>query len=195
MPRTSTTAQQLKEHVFAVNSTRVSLIAVQIGQGRLLEATANIRRAISALQDSADPAEQELYGVTLRFSAQLLSDAGERLIAEIKLRESIEVFERVGDNASVQLAYSLSELACLCAAEGRFSEAHQQIVRAMNLLAASVAEASGIQLQSQFATAHPTIVRALKRYLTALRSRGETARLEEAKRTFDAFDAAVRRTE
>jgi tetratricopeptide (TPR) repeat protein len=216
--RISESAEQLKEHVFAVNTTRVGLAAVQIGQGRLAEAKANIQRAISALEGAANPAEQELYGVTLRFSAQLLADSGEERDAENELKKSIKVLEHIGEDASVQLAYSLSDLAGLYATEGRFSEATQQIVRAMRLLMETVgvddkeakraaliynlcragetdlldvAEASGIQLQYQFGANHPTMVRALKRYVTALKARGETARLEEAKRTFNAFDKAV----
>ena len=112
----------------------------------------------------------------------------------------------------------MSDLAGLYVLQERFDEANQLIMGAMPLLALTVgpedkeyaradilhslcqandadlleiAEACGIKLQYQFGAQHPTMIRALRRYVKALKERGDTARLEDAKRTFAGFGKAT----
>ncbi len=211
-------AAQLKDHAFAVNSVRIGLAAVQISELRLPEAKVNLQKAISALGGASDPAQQELYAVALRFRAQLMTDLKDERSAEQDLKQSIAILEKLGEDALVQLAYSLSDLAGQYAVQGRLSESNQLIVRALRILAATVgiedkeyiradmihtlgktsegellevAEMCGIKLQYQFGASHPTMVRALRRYVQTLKERGERGRLEEAQRTFAAYDQVV----
>lgn len=207
-------AEHLHEHAFAVNTVRVGLAAVQISEGRMEEARTNLHRTISALEGSTDPALQEVYGVALRFFAQLLIDLNEQDQAERELQKSISTFQDIGPDGAVQLAYSMSDLAGLYVMQGRLEEANQLITGAMQLLALTVgsedkeyaradilhslcqandedlleiAEACGIKLQYQFGAQHPTMIRALNRYVKALKERGDVARLENAKQTFAGF--------
>jgi tetratricopeptide (TPR) repeat protein len=218
LTRLAEPAEKLKEHAFAVNSVRVGLAAVQLADMRFSEARGNLQKATSSLQGSGDPALQELYAVALRFRAQLLIDSKDEQAAERDLKESISVLEKFGDDGAVQLSYALSDLCGLYALQGRFSEASQLIMRAIKILSATlgpehkeyiradiiatlckanesevaeVAHMCGIKLQYQLGQNHPTMVRALRRYVKALKEPGDTGRLEEAKLTFAAYDKIV----
>jgi len=212
-------AEQLKEHKFAHNMVMVGLAAVYISQGRYKEARSNLEKSMRALEGAASPLEQELYAVALRFHADALIEKKDFRAAEQELKKAISILEGLGIDAAVQLAYALSDLGGLYVIQGRGSEAAQFVPESMQILAATLGEENaeyiradmigqlcttsdgemldsreimGIKLQYQFGANHPQMLKVLRRYVEALKGKGDTARLEEAKKHFAAFDKAVK---
>jgi tetratricopeptide (TPR) repeat protein len=205
-------AKDLPERQFALSSTDVAIGAVQLAAGRVREADTRLQRAITLLEGDPDPLMQELLAVTLRFHSQVLVESGDERAAESELKTSAEILRKVGREAVVQLAYTLSDLCGLYATQGRYSEAEQNIVQAMKIVGAELGPQSpeyvrtdmiyefltpmsadsrldfvseGIQkMQYTHGGKHPNVNRALHRYFTALEKRGDEGRIAEAQKQF-----------
>src|SRR5271157_1942117 len=79
-------AHKLKEKEFAINTCLVGLGAVYIALGKLDEANKRLEEAIRAVSSASEPALQELYGVALRFHANVMNERGESDSAEKELQ-------------------------------------------------------------------------------------------------------------
>jgi tetratricopeptide (TPR) repeat protein len=210
----------MPESAFALHATDVASAAVLIASGRAPEAGKQLEKTISSLQASGDRMDRELLAVAFRFYAQAQADAGNVRGAEKELQKSIEILDALGTEASVQLAYSLSDLCGLYLTLGRHSEAEVLIVKAMKIASvvlgpespeyvradmiyqacapmtdeahADVASDGIRKMQYAFGGNHPNISRALDRYFKALNERGDAAKLEEARQKFGAKHALAK---
>lgn len=213
-------AAEMPESSFAMHATDVGSAAVLIASGRSAEAGKQLERTISSLQASGDRLDRELLAVAVRFYAQSLADAKDMRGAEKELQKSIEVLTALGSEASVQLAYSLSDLCGLYITQGRHSEAEVYIIKAMKIAStvlgpespeyvradmiyqacAPMEDAAHVDMASEgirkmqyaYGGNHPNIARALDRYFKALDERGDTAKIEEAKQKFGARHAVTK---
>lgn len=207
MMRAAEVAQQLPEKSFAVPATEIGCCAVLLATRRTKEAAKRLEHAKSTLE-----AHQELLAVAMRFHAQALLDRNEMPEAERELQQSIEILKKIGADASVQLAYSLSDLCGLYLTQGRHTDAETSILGAMKILSgimgtdnADYVRADMIyqlclplqpetrilatsdnleKMEYAFGEKHPNITRAVNRYMAHLEERGETAKLQEAKERF-----------
>lgn len=205
-------ARTLSEKSVAVPTTEVGMAAVWLAEDRLREAAGQLQKTIAALEAESDLAHKELLAVALRFYANLLSDEGDEREAEKALLRSVKLLEGIGAEASVQLAYTLSDLAGLLVVQERISEAEKYISIAMDILHSlddidsaelarvtmiyklcepqaqedllDQASAGIMQMQYQYGAKHPNMSRALKNYLRVLRQRGDTDRIERAEKRF-----------
>lgn len=207
-------AHKLKDREFAINTCLVGLGAVHIALGRLDEASKELEEALRALSGASEPALKELYGVALRFHADLMSEKGETDTAKRELEQSIEVLEGLGTDGAVQLSYVLSDLATMHVKEGTLDEAKELILSALDLLEIAVGredpeylranviysicqtkdeteflaevENSIVRMQYQLGPKHTNIARALRWYLQKLYERGDTERIAEVELKFGA---------
>jgi tetratricopeptide (TPR) repeat protein len=204
-------AGQLPEHGFAVPACEIAIGATMLAEGRLKEAESKLAKCVSKLAGAAGE-EKELLAVALRFHAEALIGSGDDREAEKQLQESIKICEELGEDGSVQLAYSLCDLCGIYVIRGQMAQAEDRITRAMKLLERALGSAhpeyvradmiygtttpmseqsrlstieDGIQrMQYSYGSKHPNIGRAVGRYLEALESRGDKIRLQEAKDRF-----------
>jgi tetratricopeptide (TPR) repeat protein len=211
-------AKQMKERTYAINTTMIGLGAVRIALGQLKEAERHLKDAMSALQSFVDDDMSKLYAIALRFHADLLSEKGDEKSAERELQNSASILENLGADGVVQLAYTLCDLGSLYLRQsGQHAEAEQYILAAMDLILATLgpedpefaradiiyhlchstndqaemldlAEAGMTKLQYLLGAKHPHMMRAARRYATALKDRGDSVRFEEAKRRFAGFE-------
>jgi len=203
---------EMPERNFAEASTVIGSAAVLLAQHRSREAGARLRKIISKLEGNPDPLFKELLAVALRFNAQALADANDEREAEKELKRSAQILKELGDDAIVQLAYTLSDLCGLYLVQGRLSEAETQITRALRIINRTLGPDTGEykradmiyqyclpvtdetrtatafdgmrKMQYSFGGKHPNVDRALHRYMKVLVDRGDHARIEEAKREF-----------
>lgn len=214
-------AKDLPERSYAVNATEMGLGVARLGMGQLREAEDCFNRVMGDLSSAADASERELYAVTLRFYAELLVTKGDERGAEKELQKSITILEDIGPDAGVLLAYSLSDLSGLYVISGRMSEAARYITSAMEILESvfgpenpelvrasmiyrlSIAKddeemldaaSDGLmRMEYSFSRNHPDLVRAISRYVEALKARGDEKRLEDVKVRLASFENAMSR--
>lgn len=212
-------AKSLKEHTFATNTCHVGLGALYIATGKPDKAREELQHAINALSGSGDPALRELYAVALRFHSQLLSDAGDYAGAETQLKQAMQILEDLGVDGAVQLAYTLSDLASVYVLMGNLQEARELIFDSMSLLESLVgpehpeymranmiynicdieneedrlakAEDSIFRMQYYHGQKHPSVTRALGRYLKRRQELGENDKIEEARERFSIHSKAL----
>ncbi|MGH9548818.1 MAG: hypothetical protein ACRD3W_05550 [Terriglobales bacterium] len=205
-------AKEIPDRTFAVNATTIGSAAILLAEGRSKEAESRLHNSITSLQGYAEAIHQELLAVAMRFHAQALVDQGDIREAERELKKSVEILSGLDEDASVQLAYSLSDLCGLYVTQGRISEADKHINHAMQILCDVVgpeapaymradmiyklclpmtedekldAASDGLQVMEYFyGNKHPNVARAVGRYFKVLGERGDTARLEAAKQKF-----------
>jgi tetratricopeptide (TPR) repeat protein len=210
--RAAEVAKEMKESSFGLNATEIGLAAVMLATKRSPEAAKRLGRIIGTLEGIPDPEHKELMAVALRFYSQALSNNGDERSAEKELKKSIDILEKLGPEASVQLAYSLCDLSGLYLTQGRLTEAEVPIMRAMKILSSVLGPESpeytradmiyqvclpmqgdtrlevvsdGIRkMEYLLGDKHPNFVHALSRYFKVLRDRGEKAKLEEAQEKF-----------
>lgn len=205
-------AKDLPERSFSVPACEIAIAAVSLAEGKTKEAEQSLSRAVSKLEGASDFETSELLGVALRFHAEALMAGGDDRAAEKELLASIEIFQKLGADAAVQEAYSTCDLCSLYLEQGRLSQAEQRITRAIAILGnvlgpehpeyvradmlycafrpmdeESRMETVGDGLQRMeyfYGHKHPNIARAVDRYLKALKSKGDEARLKEAEERF-----------
>lgn len=205
-------AKDLPERTFAINATEIGTAAIWVAEGRAKEAEESLRKSINTLEGESKDSLQELLAVALRFHAQALVDQGDGKTAESELKRSASILANLGDNAALQLAYTLCDLCGLYLSEGRISAAEQNILEALQLISVTVGSESAaytragmiyklclpmkdeemldttadgiMQMEYFYGDKHPNIARALGRYLKMLKERGDTVRLDEAKQRF-----------
>ena len=214
-------AKHMKERTYAVNTTTIGLGAVRIAMGQLKEAERHLKDAMSALEASSDKDLSKLYAIALRFYADLLSERGDEESAERQLQNSASILEGLGADGCVQLAYTLCDLGSLYLRKSGHDAAEQYILAAMDLILATlgpedpefaradvmyhlchstselemldVAEAGMTKLQFILGSKHPHMMRTARRYTKALKDRGDSTRLEEAKRRFAGLEKTAGR--
>lgn len=203
----------LKEHEFAVNACHVGLGALYIATAKLNDAQKHLEQAMHALSGSGEPALRELYAVALRFHAQVYLELGDHASCERELRQAMQILEELDGDGAVQLAYVMSDLAVMYAADGKLPDARDLLFSSMELLELtlgsgnaeymrasmiySVCQQEGLEelltqgedgifaMQYQLGQKHPNVVRALRWYLSKLVELGETERVAEARKRFD----------
>jgi tetratricopeptide (TPR) repeat protein len=208
-------AKALKENVFATNTAKIGLGAVYLASGKSGEAEKELRACVEHLSSASGPALKELYGVALRFHASALADTGDEKSALQNLQKAVEILEPLGTEASVQLAYALSDLGGLMVRQGKLNEAKDYIFNSLGLLEKNVGpenpacmkaemlynvchaankdefldefEDGLMKMQYQYGHKHPDIVRSLRLYVKARTDRGETDRIAEATERFPAL--------
>jgi tetratricopeptide (TPR) repeat protein len=213
-------AKRMTDRTYAVNTTTIGLGAVRIALGQLRDAEHHLKEAMSALGRSGDKNLSKLYAIALRFHADLLSERGEAQLAERELQNSASILEGLGADGVVQLAYTLCDLGSLHLRQSGFAAAEQYILSAMDLILATlgpddpefvradiiyhlchstndqemldIAEAGVTKLQFILGAKHPHMMRTVRRYAKILKDRGESSRLEEAKRRFAGCEKTVK---
>lgn len=206
-------AKSLKDREFAVNACHVGLGAMYIATEKLKDAEKHLDQAMHALAGSSEPALRELYAVALRFHAQVYLERGDHSSAERELRQAMQILEDLNEDGAVQLAYVMSDLAVMYAADGKLSDARDLLFSCMELLELtlgsgnaaymrasmiySVCRQEGVEdlltqgedgifaMQYQLGQKHPNVVRALRWYLSKLVELGETEKVAEAQKRFD----------
>ncbi len=205
-------AKELPEHSFAVPASEIGMAAVWLAERRSKEAEKRLQKCVSRLESFGDSTHRELAAVAMRFHAQALAETGDVRGAEKELLKSAEILTQLGDDACVQLAYTLCDLCGLYLTQGRFPEAEQRVTRAMHILGnvfgtedpeyvradmiyavclpmeadsrmESVKDGIG-KMEYMYGGKHPNIHRALDRYFKVLEERGDTVRLQEAQKRF-----------
>jgi len=212
MTRAAEVAHQLTEKSFAEPATEIGCCAILIATRRTKEAAKRLEHAKSELASHHDDSHQELLAVAMRFHAQALADRNELPEAERELQQSVEILKKLGPDASVQMASSLSDLCGLYLLQGRHSDAETSILSAMKILSSNLGpenadyvradmiyqlclplqadsrlEATADNLQKMeyaFGEKHPNITRAVNRYMAHLHERGETAKMQEVNERF-----------
>ena len=215
-------ARELPERAIAVSVTEVGIAGVILAAGRSREAVNRLKKAMHTLEGRSGREDKELLAVALRFYSQALADGGDERTAERELQRSAAIIEALGEDACVQLAYSLCDLGGLYAMQGRISEADTCILRALGILGSTMgpdsreyvwanmiyktclpmqdeqrleAAEDGIQcMEYMYGTEHPNMARALDRYFKVLSERGDTVRLEHAKERFSDIRKLGKRT-
>jgi hypothetical protein len=205
-------AKPLKEHTFATNTCHVGLGALYVATDKLDKANNHLQKALNELSSHGDLALKELYGVALRFDAGRLQLSGQFTDAITQLRTAVKTLEDVGTEGAVQLAYTMSDLATMLAAQGELTESKELLFSAMELLENSLGqdnpeyiraniiynlcdmkdegeflaqvEDSIFKMQYQKGQKHPNILRALRWYLRKRHERGEEDKAAEAKSRF-----------
>ena len=205
-------ARDLPERSFAVPATEIGSAAVLLAMHQSRDATARLQKIIAALEVLPDNMHRELLAVALRFFAQALADTHDEHTAETVLEKSESILREIGSNARVQLAYTLCDLSSLYLLDGRISEAEKHISEAVTIAGSVLGPeapeytradmiyklcmpmqaderlemaSDGIRrMQYVFGEKHPQIARALDTYFKLLYQRGDTARIEEAKKQF-----------
>lgn len=204
-------AQKLKEREFAINTCLIGLGAVSIALGQLDEADKQLEKVIRALSSSGEPALQELYGVALRFHADVMFEKGDPDTAERELRQAMDVLEKIGTEGAVQLSYALSDLATMYVKQGKLHDAKELLASAMGLLEIAVGpddpeytranviysicqakdedflvevENSIVRMRYERGEKHPSMMKALRWYLKKLYECGDKERIAEAELKF-----------
>jgi len=213
-------AKTLKESVFAVNTTKISMGVLCLANGKVEEAETQLSAVITALAGSGDQALKELHAVALRFHSNALVEAGNEERAEQELDQAIQILEKVGISSAVQLAYALSDLGALKVRQGKLDEAKDYIFNALDLLETTIGpehraymkaeviynlchaesqdkfldgvEDGILKMQYQYGHKHPDIVGALRRYAKARLDRGESEKLAEAKEKFPMLEKILK---
>lgn len=209
---------KLPDKTFAVNTSQMGLAAVLLAEGKAAEAAGTLKKIANSLASQSDPALKELYGVALRFEAVAANDQGDFDQAEDLLLESVKVLEDIGNQAAVQLCYTLSDLALLYLSQDDLAEA-AKIVTAMSDLADivfapdsadyalvhfiynisqsknddeyfSAIEDSITRMSYLRGAKHPQIVWAIKAYLKKLHERNLPEAIKEAEIKFGAVHVA-----
>lgn len=205
-------AKKLDDNDFALPASQIGIAIVAMEQGKLEESKEYFDQGLSALSASADPSCQELYAAALRYLA-IWHEKQDRIEeAERILRDSIERLKRLGNDAAVQLAYSICDLCFMLIRQDRVDEAEKLIESALEILKVTVGKddpkydwakmlykaclqedaelkADAIeflaqQLQWKAGPNHPNLVRAVTAYEAALRKRGMSDRIETARERF-----------
>jgi tetratricopeptide (TPR) repeat protein len=205
-------AKGLPEKTFAVNASEIGSAAILLATKRSKEAAKQLERNIANLNGQPDHSHKELLAVAMRFHAQALADMGDERGAEKELIESAAILSGLGQDASVQLAYTLSDLCGIYLVQGRVSEVEQHIMKVMKILSDVLGPDSpdytradmiyqlslpmegdsrvdyasdGIsRMEYAFGDKHPNIARALGRYFALLKERGHTDKIEDTKKRF-----------
>ncbi|MBX9567269.1 MAG: tetratricopeptide repeat protein [Candidatus Obscuribacterales bacterium] len=205
-------AHELPEHIFAEHATQIGIAAIYLAKKKPRDAESLLRRSLSVLESNPDPALKELYAVSLRFHADALRASGDENEAEKTLKKSAAILEDLGNDAAVQLGYTLCDLSGLYLLQGRLSEAQEYIETAMAILfvvlgpeapeytradmifaASKYSDADELKdmaadgimkMEYMFGEHHPNITRALDRYMKVLAQKGDESRLEAAKERF-----------
>jgi tetratricopeptide (TPR) repeat protein len=218
LARANEMSHELPERSFAENATHIGTAAVLLATGRAPAAKAQLEKTINSLGNYSDNKHEELAGVAMRFLAQALAETGDVRGAEKTLQKSVELLKRLGPDASVQYAYSLCDLCGVYLAEQRYSEAEQNITKAMlimnNVLGPDapeyqradmiyavcspmtpetrmeVVEDNIAKMEYFFGGKHPNIARALNRYFKVLGN--DSAKAADARERFG-LNAPVRK--
>jgi tetratricopeptide (TPR) repeat protein len=205
-------SHELPEKSFAENATEIGIAAVLLATDKAPVAKTRLDKVVSNLQSFADEKHQELLAVAMRFLAQALEQTGDAREAESQLRKSIDILQKLGPEASVQLAYSLCDLCGFYLSQQRYSEAEQHIRKAMLILSntlgadapeyvradmifaacspmepdsrLAVAEDSIAKTQYFYGGKHPNVSRALSRYFKVLDQNGDQSKVDEALKRF-----------
>jgi tetratricopeptide (TPR) repeat protein len=205
-------AKQLPEHAFATNTTQVGLGVVYLAEGRTDEAYQILQQAVNSLRGQSEPALKELYGVALRFFANLIFEKGQFEQAESMLQESINVLEDIGTDGALQLCYTLSDLAIMYVKHGMMKDAADVIdemgelaglvfgpnspeyIR-MNLIyqlchtkseteLVAAVEDSITKMRYLRGEQHPRVKEAIRLFLEKLHQSGDTAAIKEVEQLF-----------
>jgi tetratricopeptide (TPR) repeat protein len=212
-------AKHMSERTYAVNTTIIGLGAVRIAMGQLKDAERYLRDAMNALEKSADQYLSKLYAIALRFHGDLLFERGDVESAERQLQNSVSVLEALGAEGVVQLAYTFCSLGTLYMKQNELADAERYLLSAMDIILATLgpedpefvradiiyhmcrstselemldsAEAGVSRLQYVLDAKHPHMVKAMRRYAKTLKDKGDSARLEAAKRRFAGFEKAA----
>jgi tetratricopeptide (TPR) repeat protein len=205
-------SHELPEKAFAENATEIGAAAVLLATDRAPIAKGRLDKVVSKLQSFTDEKHQELLAVAMRFLAQALADTGDAREAEAQLRASADILQKIGADASVQLAYTLCDLCGLYLSQQRYSEAEQHIRKAMLILSNTlgpdapeyvradmifaacspmeadtrlpVAEDGIAKAQYFYGGKHPNIARALGRFFKVLDASGDQSKIDEAMKRF-----------
>lgn len=212
LSRTMELAEKLPAHSLAKSATEIGSAAILIAQGKAREAAKILESCICELNSYSDAAHRELLAVALRFHAQSLEASGDERTAEKELLQSADILSSLGSDASVQVAYTLSDLCGLYVTQGRQSEAETHIIKALKILSTALGpeapeythadmiyqvctpmqpdsrmESVTIDIRRMeyaFGGHHPNLTRALNRYLRVLEDRGDHTKIEEARQMF-----------
>lgn len=211
-------APELPESTFAENTTEIGSAVVLLAEKRTKEAIKRLKKCVHDLTGHSDRKHQELLAVALRFYAHALIESGDEQEAEKELTRSVEILKGIGEDARVQYAYALADLGGLYVRQGRYVKAQNDILKAMKIVseelgteAAEYTRTDMIyqltlpmteptrmefasdaieRMQYQFGAKHPTIVRALERYMMVLSERGDKEKINEAVERFGLSAAA-----
>ncbi len=202
-------AKELNETTFALNTCRVGLGAVYIATGKVGEAREQLETAIQSLSNSNDGALNELCALAHRFYAELLTTCGDDAEAEAQLHISINMLKKLGEECTVPLAYSLSDLAALYVTQDKLKEAKELLFLAMGLLESgqgaespeyirnniiynicdskkeemlSQVEEGIMKMQYQLGSKHPSVTKALRWLLDKLQECGESNKIDEVEK-------------
>ena len=206
-------AADLPEAEFARSTTEIGLAAVVLAEKREVEAIKLLRKCIGELDGRSDYLHKELRAVALRFLGKALIDQGKESDGEVELKKSLEILKQLGPEAELQKAYTRCDLGGLYLVLGRHGEAGNYIIDGLKILSETVgtesaqyvradmiyqacmpmSEATQIEIVGDaidrmryaYGHDHPSIERAVAKYLTVLNERGDTAKIEETKERFN----------
>ncbi|MDZ4837672.1 MAG: tetratricopeptide repeat protein [Candidatus Melainabacteria bacterium] len=208
-------AETLEDKSFAVPASNLAIAILSMEQNKVDEAKSYFDTGLRGANLRPDDAGRELYAAGLRYLAMWQERNGTLDEAESRLRESVGILEKL-PNSDTQLAYSLSDLSFILVRNGNISEAQKTVRKAMQLLTDTVGkdqpqydfakmifevclnqndekslmdmfELSASKLQYKMGSKYPNLVRALNAYAAALKERGLTEELDDAKENFSAL--------
>ncbi len=209
-------AEGLADRDFAVPASQIAMAIVCMEEGNLKESKEYFDKGLNSLRLLGDDAGRELYAAALRFKAMWHDQNQDLTSAETCLRESVDILKNQAGASAVQLACSLNDLSFVLIRSEQLEEASELIRASMGILANTVGvedasydwakmlyqvcltrndealfietfELSATELQYKRGGKHPNLVRALNAYAAALKKRGMTEQLEEAKEKFVAL--------
>ncbi len=214
--RALTEAEGIADKDFAVPASNLGLAVVSMDQGHDKESKELFSKGLNSLASRSDNASRELHAAGLRFFARWHERQKDLTESERCLRESVETLKSLGQGSAVQLAYSLCDLSFVLILTDRVEEADALLKAAIEILIATVGkeddsydwakmlyqtchsrndenllietfELAATSFQYKVGARHPNLIRAMNAYARALKQRGLTEQLNDAKERFSAL--------
>lgn len=215
MFRTLYEADSLDQKAFAIAASTLGIAVISLSEDKLDESKSHFEKGLRAAAVLPDSAGRQLHAAGLRFFATWFERKGDLAESEARLRESVRLLQAV-EGGSIQLAYSMADLAAILVRRGEVEEAHKLIVPAVRTLATTVGiespqydfakmvfevcsnrndeenllcmfEMSASKIQYKMGDKYPSLVRALHAYAEGLTKRGLKEHLEEIKGNYSAL--------